>query len=87
VENRKNVPKAKILRSETGAFIGAYPIDERKFPTKYPCEDMFLHSSVASAQDCTGIAVVQPETQEAADELENISGARLAYHGEEEKRI
>jgi len=81
-------PKAKILRSENSDFIGAYPLaDPAEFPSKYPCEDMFLHGSVASAQDCTGIAVVQPETKEAADELEDIAGARIAFHGEEEKRI
>ena len=75
-----NVPKAKILRGTNSDFIGAYPIDEKKFPTKYPCEDMFLHGSVASAQDCTGIAVVQPETAEEAKALEDIAGTSISYH-------
>ena len=76
----QNRPKAKILRSENSDFIGAYPLDEKKFPSKYPCEDMFLHGSVASAQDCTGIAVIQPETPEEAKALEDIGRTSISYH-------
>ncbi|MBQ2765698.1 MAG: hypothetical protein IJF48_01760 [Clostridia bacterium] len=66
-------PKAKVLRSAEGDFLGAYPFpDPAEFPSKYPCEDAFLHGSVASATDCTGIAVVQPETDEEAESLMNI---------------
>lgn len=67
-------PKARILRAQDENFIGAYPFPfDAQFPAKYPCEDMFLHGSVASASDCTGIAVVQPYTDEEADSLRDIS--------------
>lgn len=69
----RNVPKVKILRSANDSFIGAYPdTEKRDFPTKYPCEDMFLRGSVASASDCTGIAVVQPEDGDAAESLAKL---------------
>ena len=62
-----------ILRSGTDSFLGVYPFpDPAEFPSKYPCEDAFLHTPVASATECTGIAVVPPETDEAADSLSNI---------------
>ncbi len=70
---KKNVPKVKILKSTNDHFIGAYPPPEPfEFPTKYPCEDAFLHGSVASATDCTGIAVTIPETDEEAESLMSI---------------
>ncbi len=69
---KKNVPKVKILRSVSDDFLGAYPAQPLDFPSKYPCEDAFLHGSVASATDCTGIAVVQPETDEEAESLMSI---------------
>lgn len=69
---KKNVPKVKILRSVSDDFLGAYPPKPLEFPSKYPCEDAFLHGSVASASDCTGIAVVQPETDEEAESLMSI---------------
>ena len=70
----KKVPIVKILRTSTGDFLGAYPPPEpREFPSKYPCEDMFLHGSVASANDCTGIAVTLPETDEEASSLMSIA--------------
>ena len=64
-------PKVSILKSSTGNFLGAYPTDfpPYEFPSKYPCEDAFLHGSVASASDCTGICVVPPETDEEAESL------------------
>lgn len=66
-------PKVKILRSSEGRFIGAYPpIEPYEMPSKYPCEDMFLHGSVASASDCTGIAVTIPQTKEEAESLMDI---------------
>ncbi len=81
MERENSTPKAKILRSANSDFIGAYPIDVKKeFPSKYPCEDMFLHGSVASACDCTGIAVVQPRTPEEAAALEDIAGTSITYH-------
>lgn len=84
----QETPKAKILRGSKSDFIGAYPLcDPAEFPSKYPCEDMFLHGSVASANDCTGIAVVQPDTEQAADELEDICGARIAFHDKDDRRI
>ncbi len=68
--NSNDKPKTRILRSENDSFLGAYPFPtEAKFPSKYPCEDAFLHGSVASATDCTGIAVVTPETDEEAKSL------------------
>ncbi len=67
-------PKVKILKSSNEDFIGAYPTDRPpyEFPSKYPCEDAFLHGSVASANDCTGIAVVPPETDAEAESLMRI---------------
>ena len=68
--NLKNTPKVTVLRSAEDSFLGAYPFpDHAEFPSKYPCEDAFLHGSVASAADCTGIAVVPPETDEEAESL------------------
>ncbi len=70
---KDNTPKVRILRAQDENFIGAYPFPfDAQFPQKYPCEDMFLHGSVASASDCTGIAVVQPYTDEEADSLRAI---------------
>lgn len=70
---KKNVPNLTILRSSNDKFLGVYPPPEpREFPSKYPCEDAFLHGSVASASDCTGIAVTIPETDEEAESLMNI---------------
>ena len=68
----RKTPKVKILRSSSSEFLGAYPTEPYEFPSKYPCEDEFLRGSVASAQDCTGIAVVQPETDEEADSLRTV---------------
>lgn len=66
-------PEVRILRSTQDKFLGAYPLPfPYEFPSKYPCEDQFLRGSVASANDCTGIAVVQPETDEEADSLMSI---------------
>ena len=70
---KDNTPKVRVLRSQDENFIGAYPFPfDAQFPAKYPCEDMFLHGSVASATDCTGIAVVQPYTDEEAESLRDI---------------
>ena len=69
---KRNAPKVKVLRSANDDFIGAYPDTDAKFPSKYPCEDMFLRGSVASANDCTGIAVVQPEDGDAAESLAEL---------------
>ena len=67
---KKNTPKVSILRTSNDDFMGAYPdVTSREFPSKYPAEDMFLRGSVASASDCTGIAVVQPEDGDAAESL------------------
>ena len=67
-------PKVNILKSSQNNFIGAYPTDlpPYDFPSKYPCEDAFLKGSVASASDCTGIAVVPPETDTEAESLMDI---------------
>ena len=65
----KNRPIVKVLRSSKDDFIGLYPNDGCEFPSKYPCEDALLHGSVASATDCTGIAVTPPETDEEAESL------------------
>ena len=71
--NTNNTPKVTVLRSTDDSFLGAYPFpDPAEFPSKYPCEDAFLHGSVASATDCTGIAVVTPETDEEAESLMRI---------------
>ena len=68
--NTDNTPKVTVLRSTDDSFLGAYPFpDPAEFPSKYPCEDAFLHGSVVSATDCTGIAVVPPETDEEAESL------------------
>lgn len=68
--NSNDKPKVRVLRSATDSFLGAYPFPTgAEFPSKYPCEDAFLHGSVASATDCTGIAVVTPETEEEAESL------------------
>ncbi len=70
---KKNVPKVNILRTSNDDFMGAYPdVNKRELPPKYPAEDMFLRGSVASATDCTGIAVVQPEDGEEAESLANL---------------
>ncbi len=70
---KKNIPKVNILRSSNDDFIGAYPTEVPcEFPPKHPAEDMFLRGSVASANDCTGIAVVQPEDGDAAESLANL---------------
>lgn len=70
---KKNPPEVKVLRSSDGHFIGAYPLPfPDEFPSKYPCEDAFLHGSVASATDCTGIAVVTPQTDMEAESLMDI---------------
>lgn len=70
---KKDPPKVKILKSSQDSFLGVYPPPEPyEFPSKYPCEDAFLHGSVASATDCTGIAVITPETDEEADSLMSI---------------
>ena len=72
-KNASNRAKVTVLRSKSDAFLGAYPIPETdEFPSKYQCEDAFLHGSVASASDCTGIAVIPPETDEAAESLMDI---------------
>ncbi len=71
--NTDKTPKVTVLRSADDSFLGAYPFpDPAEFPSKYPCEDAFLHGSVASATDCTGIAVVPPETDENAESLMSI---------------
>lgn len=73
--NKKDTPKAKILRGTDGSFLGAYPYpapDEYTFPSKHPIETEPLHASVASASDFTGIAVVQPETESEAQSLADI---------------
>ena len=70
---KKNPPEVRILRSDDSNFIGAYPLPfPYEMPSKYPCEDAFLHGSVASANDCTGIAVVNPRTDEEAESLSDI---------------
>ena len=69
----KENPKVKILRSSEGHFLGAYPFQfPYQMPSKYPCEDMFLRGSVASANDCTGIAVTIPQNEEEAESLMDI---------------
>lgn len=75
---KDNTPKLEIKRTQDGDFLGTYrfPLD-KKFPAKYPCEDAFLHGSVASASDCTGIAVVQPETDEEAESLRDIKNVPI----------
>ncbi len=75
---KDNTPKLQIKRAQDENFIGAYPFPfDAQFPAKYPCEDAFLHGSVASASDCTGIAVVQPETDEEAESLRNIKNVPI----------
>ncbi|MBR5539264.1 MAG: hypothetical protein IKU61_05135 [Clostridia bacterium] len=70
---KKENPKVRILRSSEGHFLGAYPFQfPYQMPSKYPCEDAFLHGSVASANDCTGIAVTIPQTEEEAESLMDI---------------
>ena len=70
---KKNVPKVNILRTSNDNFMGAYPdVTNCELPPKYPAEDMFLRGSVASANDCTGIAVVQPEDGDAAESLASL---------------
>lgn len=66
-------PRVKILRSSDGRVIGAYPLKEPYvMPSKYPCEDIFLRGSVASASDCTGITVTIPQTDLEAESLMDI---------------
>ena len=67
-------PLVKPRYTENGSYIGAYPseIDNYELPTKFPLEDVFLHGSVASANDCTGVAVVMPETEEEGESIAQI---------------
>ena len=62
----QNKSKAKILRNNNGPFIGTVAENETADP-------IFQVSSVASANDCTGIAVTVPN-----DEAEARSVAHLA---------
>lgn len=80
MKNKK--PLVKPRYTENGAFIGAYPtdIDNYELPGKYPIEDVFLHGSVASANDCTGVAVVMPETEEEGESIAQIrKGIPVTY--------
>ena len=73
INMNKKPPKVNILRSTNDDFIGAYPTEVPcEFPPKHPAEDLFLRGSVASASDCTGIAVVQPEEYDAARSLADL---------------
>lgn len=72
---QKETPKAKVTRSSNGDFIGAYPYPfpkEYDFPGKHPIETEPLRVSAASASEYTGIAVVQPSTEEEAQSLADV---------------
>jgi len=67
----KKKPIVKILRSSKDEFLGAYPIS-KDAPAKLPDGESYLVNSVASAQDCTGIAVTAPLTDEAQQSLHEL---------------
>ena len=80
MKNKK--PIVHPIYTKNGSFIGAYPKseDEYELPGKYPLEEVFLHGSVASANDCTGVAVVMPETEEEGKSISSLhDGIPLSY--------
>lgn len=64
-------PVIKILRSSKDEFLGAYPYPERA-PELLPDDSSYFVNSVASAQDCTGIAVTIPKDEAEAASLDEI---------------
>ena len=67
----KKKPVVTILRSATSDFVGAYPEEFNEYNV-HPSENVYLKSSVASANDCTGIAVTIPKNESEAASLDEI---------------
>ncbi len=63
-------PIVKILRSSKDEFLGAYPVDCP--PAFLENNGAYLIDSVASAQDCTGIAVTIPRDEAEEHSLKEI---------------
>ncbi len=69
MENPK--PKVKQLRSSEGEFLEtAAPVAAE--PSGLETDPLFTVSSVASANDCTGIAVTAPLTETEAESLDRL---------------
>ena len=79
-------PVVEPKYTESGSYIGAYPNTELdyEFPGRYPLEDAFLYGSVASANDCTGVAVVMPETEEEGKSISEIRRSIPVTYTEDE---
>ncbi len=60
--------RISILRAGNGDFIAAEPASGG-----HPSEDAFLTNSVASAGDCTGIAVTPPLDEAQTEALQDIA--------------
>ncbi|MBQ8510580.1 MAG: hypothetical protein IJ493_11805 [Clostridia bacterium] len=61
-------PVVSILRSARDEYLS--PLVN---PEEYPATDAFLTSRVASANDCTGIAVTVPTDEETAADVADLS--------------